>query len=148
MAAQGQVFEARYKLRFAHCDPAGIAFFPRLVEMINAVVEDWFEGALELDFRKLHGELRLGVPAVALSVEFVGPARLGDVLVYRLSVLEIGRTSVTLDIRAATSAGEPVLNASHKIVLTGFSDEGLRAVPVEGSLRERIEAFRGAGGHG
>ena len=35
-------------VRFSHCDPASIVYFPRYFDMINGVVEDWFAGALGL----------------------------------------------------------------------------------------------------
>ncbi len=148
MAERGQVFSARYKLRFAHCDVAGIAFFPRLVEMINALVEDWFEEGLGVGFRALHQTLGRGVPAVALSVEFVGPACLGDVLVYSLSVAEIGRSSMTLDVRAKVDGGAPVLRARHKVVFADVSGDRPRPVAIEGELRDRIETYRSGEAHG
>ena len=40
-ANQGEVL-----VQFAHCDPAGIVFYARYFEIINEVVEDWFEDAL------------------------------------------------------------------------------------------------------
>ena len=63
----GEVFHARYKLRFGQCDPAGIAFFPRLVEMVNWTVEDWFDTALCDDFRHIHIEEKRGVPAISVA---------------------------------------------------------------------------------
>ena len=31
-------FTTQRKVRFQHCDPAGIVFYPRYFEMINSVV--------------------------------------------------------------------------------------------------------------
>ena len=36
------VFETVIPVRFQHCDPAGIVFYPRYLEMINQTVEEWF----------------------------------------------------------------------------------------------------------
>ena len=55
-------FTTQRKVRFQHCDPAGIVFYPRYFEMINSVVEDWFEEVLQHDFNKLHVESGTGVP--------------------------------------------------------------------------------------
>ena len=30
-------------IRFRHCDPAGIVFYPRFIEMAHSVVEDFFD---------------------------------------------------------------------------------------------------------
>ena len=43
-------FEEEVLGRGAHTDPAGIVFYPRYFEMINAQVEDWFTGPLGCDF--------------------------------------------------------------------------------------------------
>lgn len=148
MGERGRPFSARYKLRFAHCDNAGIAFFPRLVEMINSLVEDWFDEELGINFRQFHQDLERGVPAVALSVEFLGPAHMGDILVYSLSVIEIGRSSVTLAVSAEVEGGRPVLVASHKVVFADVSGDRPRPVPLEGELREKIEMYRSDAAHG
>ena len=41
------------KVRFQHVDYAGIVFYPRFLEMLNCLVEDWFEEALDRPFSKM-----------------------------------------------------------------------------------------------
>jgi hypothetical protein len=36
-------FTKQEKVRFQHVDYAGIVFYPRFLEMLNCLVEDWFE---------------------------------------------------------------------------------------------------------
>ncbi|MCB8840298.1 thioesterase family protein [Aurantimonas sp. VKM B-3413] len=138
----GEVFEARYKLRFGQCDPAGIAFFPRLVEMVNWTVEDWFDTALGDSFRHIHMEEKRGVPAVSVAVDFLGPARLGDMVVFRLAVTAIGRSSIMLDIRAEREDGQKVLSARHTIVHCDLSNEAPKSLPLPDDLRQAVERFR------
>jgi acyl-CoA thioesterase FadM len=40
-------FIKQEKIRFQHIDYAGIVFYPRFLEMLNGLVEDWFEEALD-----------------------------------------------------------------------------------------------------
>ena len=40
-------FRTAYLVRFAHCDPAGIGFYPRYFDLFNSAVEDWFQTGLE-----------------------------------------------------------------------------------------------------
>ena len=87
-------FEAEVLVRWAHTDPAGIVFYPRYFEMINALVEDWFAGPLGCDFETLHGEFGTGVPTVSIECEFVRPSRLGDRLVFELGVERMGRAAL------------------------------------------------------
>jgi hypothetical protein len=62
---------------FAHCDPAGIVFYPRYIEMLNAVVEDWFAEELGFSFQEIL-KSNLGIPTVHLNADFISPGRLGD----------------------------------------------------------------------
>ena len=107
----GEVFKTTRKLRFADCDPAGIAFYPRLLEHVNGVVEDWCDGPLDYNFRKMHETHHRGLPTVALNVEFQRPARLGDRMDWQLTVKALNRSSMTLSIVASDPGGEHLLRA-------------------------------------
>lgn len=93
-------FITQRKVRFQHCDPAGIVFYPRYYEMLNAVVEDYFDQVIEHDFNRLHVETGTGVPTVHLETRFHAPSRLGETLTFELAVRAVGRTSLTLHTRA------------------------------------------------
>lgn len=86
-------FVKEEKVRFKHCDFAGIVFYPRFLEMLNDLVEDWFEEVLDYSFLKMHPNN--GVPTVDLKVKFKSPARLGDLLTKTLWVVELSDKSVT-----------------------------------------------------
>lgn len=87
-------FVHRTPVRFAHVDAAGIVFYPRFFEMLNAAVEDWF-AALGRDFRSLHLDDRIGTPTVRLEADFVAPAMLGDELEIALVPIKVGTSSCT-----------------------------------------------------
>ena len=42
-------FTKKEKVRFQHVDYAGIVFYPRFLEMLNNLVEDFYEEALDID---------------------------------------------------------------------------------------------------
>ncbi len=88
------------KVLFQHCDPAGIVFYPRYFEMINAVVESWFENSLKVSFADLHFEKNLAIPTVSINTEFLAPSRLGDMLSLTLEVVTLGGSSLNLKIQA------------------------------------------------
>ena len=46
MPASQPVFERDVLIRFSHCDPAGIVFFPQYLVMFNNHVEDWVTDGL------------------------------------------------------------------------------------------------------
>ncbi len=87
-----QPFTKLEKIRFKHVDYAGIVFYPRFLEMLNDLVEDWFEEALERPFSKMHETN--GIPTVDLKVQFKKAARLGEILTKKLWVKELKTSSV------------------------------------------------------
>jgi len=125
-------------VRFAHCDPAGIVFYPRFFEMVHEAKEDWFREAVGLPFRELIGTRREGFPIVRLECDFHAPSRLGDELDIALGVAKIGGASVHLHY-ALTSAGEPRLDVRTVVVHTDLASG--RPQPIDAELRRRFAAY-------
>ncbi|MCM2552341.1 acyl-CoA thioesterase [Burkholderia glumae] len=87
-------FEKDYLIRFSHCDPAGIVYFPQYLVLTNWALEDFFNEGLKVDFAGLI-ERRLGIPIVKLQTEFVRASRQGEVLTLRIEVTRLGERSLT-----------------------------------------------------
>jgi 4-hydroxybenzoyl-CoA thioesterase len=87
----------RYPVRFAHCDPAGFAYFPKLMEILDGAVEDFMLAVTGKDRAQTHLGERLGIPTVDLHVEFAIPCRLGEILDYAITPVRFGRSSLTFD---------------------------------------------------
>lgn len=134
-------FVVRRPLRFADCDPAGIAFYPRLCGLINDLVEDWFRDGLDYGFPRLHGELKRGIPIVKLSVDFTAPGRMGDEIAWSLGVREVGRSSVLLEVRAEPPTGRPVLTAEARLVHCEMATGTPVPVAFPDEVRGRMEGF-------
>jgi len=109
-------FTHRNAVMFQHCDPAGIVFYPRYFEMINAVVEVFFDTAIGWPFHRMHGAERVGVPMGRIEAEFPAASRLGDVLDWSLAVTRVGGASADLALRA-TCTGAVRVTARGTIVL-------------------------------
>jgi 4-hydroxybenzoyl-CoA thioesterase len=92
------VFERRERVRFGHCDPAGIVFYPRYFEMLNALIEDWVSEGLGVDFSQLLGPRRVGLPTVHLETDFRRISRMGDTLIQRIAITRLGRSSLGLTV--------------------------------------------------
>lgn len=89
-------FGRKVAIRFAHCDGAGLIFYPRFLELVNEMVEDWFAGPLEHSFKTMHLDAHKGVPTAQLTAEFIRPVRLGESLEQALSVAHLGNASCRL----------------------------------------------------
>lgn len=138
----GPAFSVEMPIRFSHSDPAGIVYYPNYFDMFNAVIEDWFTAALEVDYPRQVFERRLGFPTVHAACDFFAPSRMGDRLTYTLRLREIGRTSFRLAIHGHAH-GQERLRAD--LVLVVISLDTNRAVPIPDDLRRRFEAYRAAG---
>ncbi|MEE9333327.1 MAG: thioesterase family protein [Granulosicoccaceae bacterium] len=92
------MFTFTQKVLFRHCDPAGIVFYPKYYEMLNDVVEEFFDCELNYPFREV--VVNNGVPAAQINATFFAPSRLGDCLYLDLKITKLGSTSLNLTIDA------------------------------------------------
>ncbi len=76
----GDGFYSDMLVRFSHCDPAGIVFYPQYFIMFNGLVEDWFNQCLGLNYARYITEHRLGFPTVSLTCDFVAPSKIGEII--------------------------------------------------------------------
>ena len=134
-------FERQVPIRFGHCDPAGIVFFPQYFVLFNGLVEDWVSDALGIPYAELIGVRRIGLPTVSLATDFRAVSRMGEIVSFGLSVERLGTRSFTLALDCRHDGKERV-SARHVIVSTDLDTH--RAVALPADLRNAIERFRGA----
>lgn len=132
-------FEKRHRIRFADCDPAGIVFYPRYFEMINATIEDWFDEGLGYGFQQMIVEDGFGVPTAHIDVDFKAASRLDDWLVFSLVVTDVGRSSIKLTIKASCE-DETRLIANTVLVYINSAKHAPARLPD--ALKSRILEFR------
>lgn len=131
----------RSQVRFGDVDPAGIVFYPRFFEMLNAAVEDWFADFIGVDFATLHLERKIGVPTVRVESDFLAPCRLGEQIDVDLEVEELGRTSAKLRYTFLVNGEARVKGRS---VLVCMSLESYRPLPWPAELRKRMQPSQAA----
>lgn len=140
-SAPANLFRKTRKVRFSHCDPAGIVFFPRYLVQLNDLIEDWFNEALNIDYANFISIRKLGLPTVRLDCEFLSPGAFGTVIEWQLSVERIGNSSITLSVRGM--AGD-VLRFKLRIVLVSTAAHQGGAIPLPVDLRDALLRFRGS----
>lgn len=132
-------FQTEVLVRFADCDPAGIVFYPRFLEMFNNLVEDWCSAGLKFSFDDIVIKSGWGLPTVHLEADFIAPSRLGEVLTAKLFVRSLGTSSIKADILlCGADATERVRG---KVVLVLMDRRSSRALAFPDALRIRISAF-------
>jgi len=131
-------FVSRQQVRFAHVDAAGIVFYPRYFEMLNASVEDFFGELVGVDFAEIHLERHLGMPTVRLETDFVAPSRLGDQLDFAITVARVGRSSVEFAVDMRCGAA-PRFKARVVLVCTDLASGRSVAWPadIRSALKEQ-----------
>lgn len=144
-------FIKQEKVRFQHIDYAGIVFYPRFLEMLNGLVEDWFEEALERPFSKMHDPRQSrtgqgqtnGIPTVDLKIQFKNAARLGEILTKKLWVKELKNSSILCGFQFENESNNLVLEGEVTLVNVAFNPErnGIKAEPFSEEMKEKINKY-------
>jgi len=136
-----QPFIKTEKIRFKHVDYAGIVFYPRFLEMLNDLVEDWFEEALDRPFSKIHETN--GIPTVDLKVQFKKAARIGELLTKKLWVIKLGGASITCGFRFEDAAGITCLEGEVTLVNVAIAENrnDIKAEPFSEDMKTKLTQF-------
>jgi len=131
-------FETTRVLHFGDCDPAGIAYYPRYFDLLNGVVEDWWD-SMGVPWKTLFLERRIGLPTVRFEVDFRAPAFLGDTLVFSLAVARI--RGKTVDLNHSVRRDDAVLWRA-KQILVPTSLETHKSIAWPDDLRVALTSFQ------
>ena len=134
-------FTKEEKIRFQHIAYAGIVFYPRFLEMLNALVEDWFEEALERPFLQMHETH--GIPTVDLKVQFRSPARLGETLTKHLWVKELRNSSILCGFRFENAQQKTVLEGEVTLVNVKIGEDrhSISSEAFNETMKSKIEHY-------
>lgn len=128
-------WRSRKVVRFGHCDPAGIVFYPRFFELIQEATEDFFRESLASPFDELVGRDGIVMPAVSLAVRWTAPSRLADVLDIDVGVARLGEASIDFAY-LVSCGGEHRMSARTRQVQASRTSG--RSTPIVEPLRGRL----------
>jgi 4-hydroxybenzoyl-CoA thioesterase len=131
-------FTRTVPIRFSHCDPAGIVYFPHYFDMFNALIEDWYTEQLGFNYARLILNERYGFPFVHIETDFKVPSRMGENLDLTLLLTKIGFSSLSLAI-VGHLAGIERLKA--RLVTAMISIETQQKVEIPSALRDRFGLY-------
>jgi 4-hydroxybenzoyl-CoA thioesterase len=137
-AAERHRFERERTIRFSHCDPAGIVFFPQYLVMVNDLNEEWVGSLLGLPYADLIGRRRTGLPTVSMQCEFSAVSRMGEEVTLGLSVERLGTKSITLR-HGCRLGDESRMSIRQVLVTTDLNTH--RAIDIPADLRMAIDLF-------
>ena len=138
-ALPAAVFATPRLIRFSHCDPAGIVYTPRFVDLMNGAVEDFFPGALGLDYYRFIRDERVGLGYAKLDCDFFRPGLMGDQLVFSVVLDRIGGASATFIVHAHRREDEIVRG---RLVMVTTSLDEHRAIALPDALRGALFAYQ------
>jgi 4-hydroxybenzoyl-CoA thioesterase len=138
-------FTRTVQIRFSHCDPAGIVYFPNYFDMFNGLIEDWYTVQLGVNYANLILNERHGFPFVHIETDFKLPSRMGEALDLTLLIKRIGRSSLSTVI-VGHSTGVERLRAH--LVTAMMSLETERSIELPDELRKKFEAYLKSTGPG
>jgi 4-hydroxybenzoyl-CoA thioesterase len=133
-----RVFVVEQLIRFSHCDPASIVYYPAFFDLQHAAAEDFYREAAGCGLPELIGKRGIGTPTVSLQSQFLKPLRMGDTLRWEIQVLKLGRASVTLHY-AGMKDGQKHLDITQTIAFMDLATH--KAIPIPEDLRPRIEEY-------
>ncbi len=86
------IFTTTKRIRFSHCDPAGIVFYPRYYTLLHETQEDWLTHIGHPEHRMIASGF--GVPVVNMQTDFKGMSRFGETVRIDLDLWKLGNSSL------------------------------------------------------
>ncbi len=131
-------FTQHRRVEFADTDMAGVMHFAAYYRYMEAVEHAWFR-ALGLSVVSHDGDGRISWPRAATKAEYFAPARFEDVLEMSLSVVRLGKRSLTHEV-SFVSAGRVIARTEATIVCCRVGADTFESVDIPDDVRRRIEA--------
>ena len=131
------------RVRFQHCDPAGIVFYPQFYVLLHEVQEDFLA---HIGFPE-HGLIQagMGLPIVDMKTEFLGMCRHGDALTFTLTLTRIGNASLGMHYEihapAQTPGGLPAIKLRADGVVVHSTVPQGRPVRIPDDLRSALSPY-------
>ncbi len=127
-------------VRFGDCDPAGIVFYPKYLEIFNEMVEDWCRGELHFSFFEIVAQCGWGLPTVHLEVDFLAPSHFGETVNAALILRKVGKTSIGVDI--VLRGPDKAVRVKGKVVLVLIDRRTNRAIDLPDDVRARLASLK------
>ena len=133
-------FTVQKLIRFHHCDPAGIVFYPQYFYLLHEVQEDFLAHIGHPEHELIASGL--GVPIVDLKTEFLGMCRHGEVVNITLTLSKVGQASIGMHYEISSCSGPSgkgqTLKLRAKAVVVCSEIPHGKAVAIPRALRQAL----------
>lgn len=130
-------FAFHTSILFSDVDPAGTAYYPRLIDLCHRAFETFFNEVLETPYSKVIAG-GTGFPTAHFEADFQAPLRHGDPLVLEVRVARVGTSSIELSY-AARSGKTTAFVARNVVVCVNLKTGRPKKLPP--GLKRRLVAL-------
>ena len=88
------VFTSSRRIDFPMVDLAGIAYYPRFWDLAHRFYEESWDYTCNMHYNEILSKHRIGFPLIHSEATFHNPLKYGDTAHCKLSIKEIGNTSI------------------------------------------------------
>ncbi|MCK5087883.1 MAG: acyl-CoA thioesterase [Melioribacteraceae bacterium] len=132
------MFQAKRKIDFYMCDPAGILFYAKLFELAHSVYEEF---VLESELEKNYFEDDIiAIPILKAEADFNRPIKLHEEINIELIVTEIKYSTFELTTQFLSLNDE--LKATVKTVHVFISKDEFKKVEIPGEFRQLLQTIQ------
>lgn len=134
-------FVSRFDVEWAHCDAAGIVFYPYFYIWFDQGTGRLFK-ANGLSYAELHRRGILGIPLVETGARYKNPCRLGDALEMYTWIDDWQRKTFLAKHRITHADGRLALEGFERrawVVADGSSPRGMKATTIPTDIVTRFE---------
>ena len=123
-------------IRFHHCDPAGIVFYPQFYVLLHEVQEDFLAHIGFPEHQMI--ESGHGVPIVDMKTHFMGMCRNGDTVQISLALTRLGNSSIGM--RYSIQRGQKTALQANAVVVYSRLPGG-QPERLPDSLRQAMQPY-------
>ncbi len=135
-------FSRKLRIEWGWCDPAGIVFAPRFIDMLSENTVQMFEFSGLPKKRDMRKDMNIaGYPLVDLQARFLFPAAYGDDVTIESDLPDFGKSSFTIQHRIKNGDKICVEGAEKRVwtIFDASSPGGIKAAPVPQDVRRLFQ---------
>jgi len=134
-------FRKLIKVCFGDIDNAGIVYYPRFMHYFHLAMEEFFSSQMGIDYAEVLHQRKLSLPTVHVQADFRRRLRYGDQINIEVTVVNVGRTSITWGYRGYRMAGEEEMVVEGENVTVCVHPDTFEKTDLPEWLRKGLAAY-------
>ncbi len=134
-------FRKPIKVCFGDIDNAGIVYYPRFMHYFHLAMEEFFSSEMGIDYANVLHKRKVSLPTVHVEADFRRRLRYGDQINIEVTVVNLGRTSITWGYRGYRMEGEEEMVVEGKNITVCVHPGTFEKTDVPEWLRKGLTAY-------